>query len=436
MAAFAAPNIAESRKVEMRGRGVNSRRRARACTYATRRAARGCGRVPTGTRAPVAARRSGGEAGSGRPGSRTAVAALTALSAAVGGAVGGGCGRAGHAPLAAHGPLGAADAGAPAAAAEVVWRQDVGPSVFAAPWVVDGIAVVATGKGDVVALSPRTGGRVWRRGVGGPVRGLVVEGGRVYVATDRKGGRLAVLALADGRELWSRDVGAAAHGPILADGAVIVATDSGRVTALDATTGAVRWQARLAGDVAAQPVAAGGAVLVATRTDTLYHLEPTSGAVVGRTPLPAGVSAPPVVRSDGVLIPLYSGAVVGYDPAARVVRWRAGVGAPSLAAPVVTPRGDAYVLTEEAAVWRIPAGTGAAERIAELGGAAVGALTLAGDRLIVGRLDGTLYGLTLDGTILWQTRLGDSIVAPAAVDGSGVLAALRRGTVTRVEVRR
>lgn len=338
--------------------------------------------------------------------------------------------------MVAHGPPGAAGTGAPGEAAEVVWRRDVGPSVFAAPWIVDGVAVVATGKGDVIALSSGTGERVWRRGVGGPIRGFVVEGGRVYVASDRRGGRLAALAVEDGRVLWSREVGAAAHAPLLAGDAVIVAADSGAVSALDAATGAVRWKVRLSGGISSPPVGAGGAVLVATRTDTLYHLEPTSGAVVASTPLEAGVSAPPVVRSDVVLIPLYSGVVAGYDAEARVVRWRVDLGAPSLAAPAVSPRGDAYLLTEEAAVWRIPAGGGPAERIAELGGAAVGALTLAGDRLIVGRLDGTLYGLATDGTVLWRARLGDSIVVPPAVDGSGVVAALRRGTVARVEVRR
>ncbi len=327
-------------------------------------------------------------------------------------------------------------AAAPPRDVAVVWRRDVGPSVFAAPSVQGDVVIVATGKGDVIAMSTRTGERIWRRGLGGPIRGFVVAGGRVYAAADRAAGKAAALAVSDGREVWAQRVGAAAYAPVVADGVVIVATDSGTVAALDASTGAARWSARLAGNVAAPPTAVEGAVLVATRTDTLYHLDPGSGAILARTPLPARVSAAAVVRGDEVLLPLYSGAVAGYDPVARAIVWRAELGAPVLGAPVVAPGGDAFVLTEEAVVWRIPAGGGQAERVVELGGAAVGSLALAGERLIVGRLDGTLFGVSLDGSIAWRARLEDSIVAPAAVDGNGVVAALRRGKVVRVEVMR
>lgn len=347
-----------------------------------------------------------------------------------------GCGRGGPGLAVASLPVARPDTGAAGPVATEVWRRDVGPSVFAAPRLEGGVVVVATGKGDVIALSPETGGRLWARGLGGPVRGFAVVGDRVYAATDRRGGKVAALALRDGRELWARQVGAVAYTPLVAGDVVVVAADSGTVTALDAATGAVRWSARLAGSIAAPPAAADGAVLVATRADTLYHLEPASGAILARTPLPARVSAPLVARGDVMLVPLYSGEVAGFDPAARVIRWRAEVGAPVLAAPVVARDGDAYVLTEEATIWRIPAGSGAAEGVVELGGAALGALTLAGEQLIVGRLDGALIGLALDGSVLWRTRLGDSIVAPPAADGRGVVTALRRGTIARVEVRR
>lgn len=347
-----------------------------------------------------------------------------------------GCGRGGAGLAVADRPVAHPDSGVAGPVAAEVWRRDVGPSVFAAPRLEGGLVVVATGGGDVIALSPETGGRLWARGLGGLVRGFAVAGDRVYAATDRRGGKVAALSLQDGRELWARQVGAVAHAPLVAGDVVVVAADSGTVTALEAGTGAVRWSARLAGSVAAPPAAAGGAVLVATRADTLYHLEPASGAILARTPLPARVSAPLVARGDVVLVPLYTGEVAGYDPAARAIRWRAGVGAPALAAPVVARNGDAYVLTEEATIWRIPAGSGTAERVVELGGAALGALTLAGDQLIVGRLDGVLLGLALDGSVLWRARLGDSIVAPPAADGRGVVTALRRGTIARVEVRR
>jgi hypothetical protein len=91
-----------------------------------------------------------------------------------------------------------------------------------------------------------------------------------------------------------------------------------------------------------------------------------------------------------------------------------------------------FVLTRDAGVWQISQ-SGAAHRIAGLGGAATGALTAIRDRLLVGRLDGVLFLLDLDGNTLWQHDFEDSIVAPVAVRDGNLFVALLRGDLIKLQ---
>src|SRR5690606_18498689 len=114
------------------------------------------------------------------------------------------------------------------------------------------------------------------------------------------------------------------------------------------------------------------------------------------------------------------------------VAWRATVEAPILAPPAVADNGAVYVLTRDASVWRI-SGARDVRRIAALGGAATGAFTLARGGLLVGRLDGTLFLLDLEGNIIWQMDLGDSIVAPVSVYGGAVYVPLLHGDIVKLQ---
>lgn len=316
----------------------------------------------------------------------------------------------------------------------VVWREKIGPSLLGGVSVDDRVVLAGTGDGKVVALSVATGQRHWSRRIGGSVAGGVAwRGGILFAGSEAKDGQVHRLRLTDGGRDWRTRVGSTSHAPVAEGGRVYVALDTGGVVALDAGTGERLWAQRLPGTPATAPVVADGEILVTTTADTLFWLDRRTGSVETRLSLSAGASAAPVER-DGVLyLPLYSGDLVGIDLETRSVATSVPLGAPILAAPVVAEAGDLYVLTRSAEVWRIPRGSGEAERIAQLGGAARGSLALAGDRLLVGRLDGALFALELNGKVIWRVELEDAIVAPVAVAGNSIVAPLLRGTVVRLE---
>jgi outer membrane protein assembly factor BamB len=95
-------------------------------------------------------------------------------------------------------------------------------------------------------------------------------------------------------------------------------TDDQTVTALNATTGAVRWTFSR-GQGSNTPVAAGNLVYVQTvgQPDTLYALDSATGAVVWSI---AG-GTPPVV-ADGALFVIVDQTLICVDAATGAARWR------------------------------------------------------------------------------------------------------------------
>jgi outer membrane protein assembly factor BamB len=104
-------------------------------------------------------------------------------------------------------------------------------------WYATATAVVVANGGDTIGLSPGSGRRRWRVGLG--ANDLVAAG--AGLALFEHGDRLIARDLASGRPRWSRRW--ASHGASAAAADGVVALTSGFVlTVLDARTGSVRWR--------------------------------------------------------------------------------------------------------------------------------------------------------------------------------------------------
>jgi polyvinyl alcohol dehydrogenase (cytochrome) len=131
------------------------------------------------------------------------------------------------------------------------------------PVVAGGILVAGSYPGHVHALDAVTGKERWSKDLGGPINASAAidpgpsDGGTVYVPVATPNApRLVALSLADGAPRWStvltQQDGASAYGsPTYWNGTVYIGTSGpngdastarGSVVALDAATGAVRWQ--------------------------------------------------------------------------------------------------------------------------------------------------------------------------------------------------
>ncbi len=146
----------------------------------------------------------------------------------------------------------------------------------------------------------------------------VIEGSTVYVGNHS--GRVAALDMETGERRWTADEGAV--GPVWpVGGALFVLTDEGRLTRLEAGSGARIWQVQLPhyrsededrrSEIVTHhgPVLAGGRLVVTSNDGVLRGFDPVSGELVERLVLPASATTAPivvggvlyVVTSDGTL---------------------------------------------------------------------------------------------------------------------------------------
>ena len=150
--------------------------------------------------------------------------------------------------------------------------------------------------GVMFAVNAKTGKRAWKKPIGRCVAASPALGEHtVYQAflnrppcnNKAKPGRLEgeVIAFATGfgKIRWRTRIGPTESSPLLADGLVYVGDWRGRVYALDAATGRVRWTFQGKGRIKGAIAKSGNRLFVGTYHGYLYALRASTGRVIWRT---------------------------------------------------------------------------------------------------------------------------------------------------------
>ena len=151
-----------------------------------------------------------------------------------------------------------------------LWRISTGP-VGAPLALIDTILVVASQRGEVLGLSPRTGAIRWRRKVGvARIPAVPADSGTLIVATVDS---LFRMRVGDGKVL----VRAPSPGGILSpwlerDDGLVAGTGDSLVVSIDRRTLTPRWRVSLDAPVLASPAGAGDTLYAASRRGTLYRI--------------------------------------------------------------------------------------------------------------------------------------------------------------------
>lgn len=230
-------------------------------------------------------------------------------------------------------------------------------------------------------------------------------------------GRLHALRATNGAVRWTRPLELLPEAvPAVDEGRSYVTTGDGYLYAFDAGTGAVRWRRRTGGQGDGNPAAADGVVYVAPGDGYVHALDAASGAVRWRRYVGGGVAFSPVL-SGGLV---YAGSVEYYvyalDARTGIVRWRTGNGTrPDPADRGVSPSVDGRLVLamHDGTIVALDARTGARRR------------TLAGDGLCGvhgGRLftasaeSGLLQAVDVaTGGVRWKYQVKDAAFGPATV---------------------
>jgi outer membrane protein assembly factor BamB len=248
-----------------------------------------------------------------------------------------------------------------------VWK-DVGDwSLLEFPPVVaDGRLFVGTNHGLLLALDAATGRVLWQRKLGRCIASSPAIAGETLVLgvlaappqCDRDvPSYIAAFDVRTGRTLWRHGVGPVEASPLVVGGIAIVGSWDGRLRALDATTGTLRWSFRTGGPIKAGAALAGRNAIVGSYDDSLYAVDTHTGALRWSTAVGARFYATPTVAGGRVINATTDGVVHAFDARSGAELWSRGIGRFAYSAAAVA-HGRAYVGSYDHRLYALDVRTG------------------------------------------------------------------------------
>jgi outer membrane protein assembly factor BamB len=254
----------------------------------------------------------------------------------------------------------------------IQWQRRVGGTLPSSPAIDGPRVLVASQDGTVTALSRSSGSRVWQVRTAGKVESspVVVDGTAFFGSHD---GRVFAVRSDTGHILWAYQTGGRINAsPSVFGGQVCVTTYAGSFVCLDRRTGVERWTTYLKRDAFryesfyASPSSDGDRLYSVARSGKVAALDASSGRVVWTADVGGlGYTTPAV--ADGRI---FAG---GFDGRLRAFRaidgeelWSTWVGGRILGAPVVIgpyvffstleKRTYAVRVSDGSVAWRLPLG--------------------------------------------------------------------------------
>jgi outer membrane protein assembly factor BamB len=134
---------------------------------------------------------------------------------------------------------------------KTVWQQKTKLPITSGVAAGYGVVVIATAKGEVLALNPANGQTLWRKTLLAPVLASAALSAETIVIQSNDG-KVYGLDSKTGEKRWVYDTPVPSLSlrgyatPLIDENLVIVATATGKIVALDVNTGIAQWESRIA----------------------------------------------------------------------------------------------------------------------------------------------------------------------------------------------
>ena len=208
--------------------------------------------------------------------------------------------------------------------------------------------------------------------------------------------------------------------PAVRNGLVVFGVNSGRVFALDAHTGQVKWARRHKGEIASSPSMVDGRVYVSSMDGRVIAYREADGRPVwsfstGGSP----IESSPLVVDERVIVGDWGGRVYSIDARNGRVVWTFQAAGDVKASAALG--GQTLVVGDYAGrIYGIDFRTGKPRWERALGARFYGGAAVSGGRAVIGDVGGDVIALDLaTGQERWRHRMGDFVYAsPAVADGT------------------
>lgn len=312
-----------------------------------------------------------------------------------------------------------------------------------APWLQGNSIITVDHKGDVRSHNIENGRREWRSKLNIPVA-TGVGGGEGLIVVGSQSGEVVALDEATGKELWRQRLSSEILAPAKAAGeSVVLRTADGRLTAISASSGNILWNYQRAVPLlslrgVSAPVIDGQTVLAGYDNGKLVALSLNDGKVIweksvavpsGRTELErlVDIDADPVLQNGIVYVVAFQGNLAAMDVDTGELLWDREMSSTSGIAVAST---DAvYVSDDQSYLWAIADGTGdSLWRQTLLLRRNITAPVIAGDSVVVGDFEGYLHWVSRsDGRFVARQRIDKNPIRSQPVVRDGVLYVMTTG---------
>ena len=308
---------------------------------------------------------------------------------------------------------------------ELDWESPLGRGTMGAMAAGSSAAAVTTVDRWLYAFDPRTGEPYWRmRGETPFGTGPLVEGGRIYVASEGRDGTVAAHEVRKGKRIWRRRMGDVTAPMAIGDSLLFASTQAAGITfALRKDDGEIAWRTRTGGSLSG-PLVVGGHLALVSLTDSLFVLDAASGDIVTRVPLGASTSAPLALIDDSTaVLSTPGGSVIAVTIPSGRIAWRHEAGRPIFGSPAVA-RDTVFALTNGCILWMIPRNNPSAAGSLSLGCNSVASPLVTRDGVLVATVGGDIVMFDRPGGARrWERRVGGELRhAPLLVDGRVLVA--------------
>jgi len=281
----------------------------------------------------------------------------------------------------AAGPAGVAIYGTPAVAGDLVYIGGYNGKVYAynsstlsVRWVypregnlepIVGGLVIAQGRvyfggsdGKLSALDAATGDKQWEFETGDKIWSTpAVDGDTLFTGSfDNK---LYALNAADGSRKWQVETGGAVVAtPLVYDDTVYVGSFDRYLYAIDADNGSLKWKFMGENWFWAKPAAYDGIIYAGCLDGKVYALNAYSGEKVAEFDLGSAVSSSPVIVDSSIIFASRAGVIYSLDTGRNELKQLTDI-EEEVYGPIVASEGIIYIHTQDLALHRVNANTGA-----------------------------------------------------------------------------
>jgi len=289
------------------------------------------------------------------------------------------------------------------------------------PLIADTMLLIGNLRGELHAVSVKTGHQIGWVALGDAIHGApVIDGSMVIVPLANTRESLVAFDSYNGKSRWRQPYGDIEVSLLLYDQKIFLANNAGQFFCVDRVTGAEKWRFEITENtklkgMRSSPAADSSTVVFGADDGCVYALNTETGKMRWKYPSGAPVIAAPAIAAGRVVVGNIHGLVLALDLFSGRLLWTYAAGSPVFGHAVMV-NDLAVVVTLAGMMIGLQATDGSAVWKTDAGGPMPAGAAAAGDVIFAGTLNREIVAVRAkDGVLLGKNATGGRVKSPPAI---------------------